>query len=232
MSCFSELAHPLLLQQHCTYLEFHCTGNPGTACCFQRTEKSLDCAPRSNGCGTGYPPHYTGSTLTTLTSHLKSKIRKTHGQYHQEGKGSLVENKLLPCWRVSRSSPGPHTCNPVIFSGFNYVNTNTSAGITAYLSDWSFLNTDWTDPWWSTAQCRVVSIAPISTLWLKMYKELDGAILHQDLQILGCLPGIPQAASTNYSSYKAFAKVPKGRSQPVLDQKYKKVIQNQHRSEP
>lgn len=143
MSFSPTLTHPLHLQWHGTYQEFHYTGNLGTVCCFQRTEKSLGCVPRSNGCDTGCPLHYTGSTLTTLTSHLKCKSRKCTDNITKKEKDPLWK----PYFSHARERSDPHlglfhTSNLGAFRKFNRHDINNSASIIIYLSDCNFLNTE------------------------------------------------------------------------------------------
>lgn len=184
MSCSPGLAHPLPPLWRCTYQEFHYTGNLGTVCCFRRTERNLGCVSRNNDCGIGYPLHYTGSTLTTLTTHLKSKIGKTDNITKKEKDPLLIlifthdEGYLALCMGLS------HTSNPEAFAGFHFLKTNNCASIISYLSGCGLLNMCSTNPWWSTAQHTVIFKACILALWSKTYKELDWAMLHEDLQVL------------------------------------------------
>lgn len=68
-------------------------------------------------------------------------------------------------------------------------------------------------------QHGVVLKVPLSTPWLKTYKELDGAMLHQDLQVLRWPPRDTSSSQHKLQQLESFAEVRKGRSQSALDQK-------------
>lgn len=69
-------------------------------------------------------------------------------------------------------------------------------------------------------------------LWLKTYKEQGGAMLHQDLQALMWPPKDTSNSKHKLENSQSFAQVPKDGSQPALDKKYPKVVQNQCKSKP
>lgn len=143
-------------------------------------------------------------------------------------KRMLCRYQTSPMLEDPRSWPGPHASVPWVLSGFNFL----SASITPNLSGCSLCNMEYTNPWWSTAQNKAVLKAPIWSLWLKTYKELGGATLHQDLQVLMWSPRDTSSSQHKLEHSQSFAEAPKGRSQSALNQKYTKVVQNQHRSKP
>lgn len=98
--------------------------------------------------------------------------------------------------------PGPglfHTSVPGAIRGFNFLISNNNTSIISYLSGCCFLNTDWTNPWVENCTAQSLKSSYISSL-VKRYKELDGAMLHQDLQFLRWSPRDTLTASTSCSS--------------------------------